>query len=713
MHGRQLPTETHELLNYLRALPTDEPLDLLAAYTQALAYLKDDLHSLCIFLDYVNISTSHCDIDEIEHVFCLMKVKLRTHKMYWVGYIHFEVQQRFKPFEGVFNKMMDYLRVKVFPGKEELVRGLLSEKEELRQVLLGDGMGDPVADMDGLAVDMAKSANMRMEAGVYKDNDIYKEKSRDMNGNIYKDRNMNDNIYKDMNTNSNVNKDSNACKSNSMYPYTRIDSNINASLNKNTSTAYASDSMNGFVTEDKYNGTGNAPCNEYQIQECGTPESNSPQKYRHVPAADLSNSFTSKRMHDHAETLLLANNLPEKAKDTSNGLELLAADFLDIENGYDNNVKEYKCIESQKPDGIPCAVQNKSTGKDFVEVEEIKENNYMNKSSIFELELQDSIVYNTKGDTVNNTAAENKRESVTSSVKNKDGFLVPAASPPPHKNSTDLECDLLENTQNLTTARFQKIVFKGREFIRIKKIGKGGYSSVYKVLAEDDVYALKQIRVDDRESIRACMDEIMLLRQLNNQDFVIKMIDHEITKDTVSILLECGETDLQRLIDAGCMNLFYIKYIWHSILCILAFIHQNRIVHRDIKPANFVLVGGRLKLIDFGISKSMKADTTSVLNIEKAGTLNYISPEQCTGRRVSRAADVWAAGCILYVMVYKKHIHQSSSVMDVIRSMGEEKPIEYGEANALAVESMRLCLNYDPKKRARAEELLGHPFLRS
>jgi len=47
-------------------------------------------------------------------------------------------------------------------------------------------------------------------------------------------------------------------------------------------------------------------------------------------------------------------------------------------------------------------------------------------------------------------------------------------------------------------------------------------------------------------------------------------------------------------------------------------IHEARIVHSDLKPANFLVVEGRLKLIDFGIAKAISSDTTSIARESQA-----------------------------------------------------------------------------------------------
>jgi serine/threonine-protein kinase TTK/MPS1 len=52
--------------------------------------------------------------------------------------------------------------------------------------------------------------------------------------------------------------------------------------------------------------------------------------------------------------------------------------------------------------------------------------------------------------------------------------------------------------------------------------------------------------------------------------------------------------------------------IWKRMLEAVDFIHSQRVIHSDLKPANFLFVKGELKLIDFGIARSMNSDTTNI-----------------------------------------------------------------------------------------------------
>ena len=48
------------------------------------------------------------------------------------------------------------------------------------------------------------------------------------------------------------------------------------------------------------------------------------------------------------------------------------------------------------------------------------------------------------------------------------------------------------------------------------------------------------------------------------------------------------------------------KFYWEEMLEAVQVIHREGIIHSDLKPANFLMVGGRLKLIDFGIGIAIK-----------------------------------------------------------------------------------------------------------
>ena len=41
-------------------------------------------------------------------------------------------------------------------------------------------------------------------------------------------------------------------------------------------------------------------------------------------------------------------------------------------------------------------------------------------------------------------------------------------------------------------------------------------------------------------------------------------------------------------------------------------IHEENVIHCDLKPAKFLFVQGKLKLIDFGIAKQHRDDTTNI-----------------------------------------------------------------------------------------------------
>jgi hypothetical protein len=84
----------------------------------------------------------------------------------------------------------------------------------------------------------------------------------------------------------------------------------------------------------------------------------------------------------------------------------------------------------------------------------------------------------------------------------------------------------------------------------------------------------------------------------------------------------------------------------------LAAAHAKGLVHRDIKPANiWILPSGKVKILDFGLSRPVETDLNLTQTGYVVGTPHYMSPEQATDGAVDHRSDLFSLGCVMYRMV--------------------------------------------------------------
>jgi len=111
--------------------------------------------------------------------------------------------------------------------------------------------------------------------------------------------------------------------------------------------------------------------------------------------------------------------------------------------------------------------------------------------------------------------------------------------------------------------------------------------------------------------------------------------------------------------------------------------HARGFVHRDIKPANILVDReGRVKVIDFGVAFSAAADSSAQVAKttfgDRAGTLQYMSPEQVGGRpgSIDARSDVYALGLVLHELVLGALPYDITemSLHDATRTICRERP---------------------------------------
>ena len=199
-------------------------------------------------------------------------------------------------------------------------------------------------------------------------------------------------------------------------------------------------------------------------------------------------------------------------------------------------------------------------------------------------------------------------------------------------------------------------------------LARGGMGSIY--LAEDQrlpgrLCAVKEVEHDSAlsealhtESREQFFREASVLARLDHPNLP-KVSDYfsEGRRDYLVMDYVPGQ-DLKSLVDQAAargQRLAYTDVLeWSDqILDSLSYLHRQEppVVHRDIKPSNLKLTpSGLIKLVDFGLVKTMAPDDITVTVIQGRGTALYTPLEQYGGDtgHTDPRTDIFSLGATLY-----------------------------------------------------------------
>lgn len=261
----------------------------------------------------------------------------------------------------------------------------------------------------------------------------------------------------------------------------------------------------------------------------------------------------------------------------------------------------------------------------------------------------------------------------------------------------------------------------------VRFIAAGGMGEVYE--AEDltlkDNLAIKTIRpevLQQSNALARFKREVQLARRVTHPNIcrVFDLFWHKRAAGEaesvivfVSMELLQGETLSERIRRAGRFTAQEALPLINQIASGLEAAHRVGIVHRDLKPGNVILVPDRNEnqirsvITDFGLAfrtgvdANKSADLTATQGV--FGTPAYMAPEQIEGKEVTKLADIYALGLVIYEMVTGEHAFPAdtplaSAAKRLSNSVVSPKRFAT-ELNNTWEQTIIRCLQRDPSAR--------------
>lgn len=280
---------------------------------------------------------------------------------------------------------------------------------------------------------------------------------------------------------------------------------------------------------------------------------------------------------------------------------------------------------------------------------------------------------------------------------------------------TDKQCSLVEaatraeNIFNELNKRLKansyKITKNGKEYHFIREnddlvfVGSGGFANVY--LQKSTGLIIKKLREDflTNQAIRSRFKrEFEITKSLADLQNIIKVFSFD--ENECSYTMEEAETTLEKYIQNSTLSdETKIKCV-KQILKLFKDVHNKGVIHRDISPNNIFILGGILKVADFGLGKDLNMFTSHQTCLTNSvGQLRYCAPEQFMQLKDGdKRSDVYSLGRLLN-FIMTKDCNNSHHMFRIVseKATNQNSAFRYTDAGAMLNQTEKTLAYHEQK----------------
>jgi len=263
----------------------------------------------------------------------------------------------------------------------------------------------------------------------------------------------------------------------------------------------------------------------------------------------------------------------------------------------------------------------------------------------------------------------------------------------------------------------------GDRYRLVKRIATGGMGEVWQaqdevILRQVAIKILKQQYMGDPDFVERFRTEAKHAAMINH-DGIANVYDYGEDDGSAYLVMELvpGESLSSILEREKTLPEQQVISIIAQTALALDAAHREGLVHRDVKPGNLLISpDGQVKITDFGIARV--ANQVSLTQTGQVmGTVQYLAPEQATGKPASAAGDIYSLGIVAYEALAGRRPFKGETQMAIAMAQINETPPPLPETiDPKLVRLVMDCMAKKPDQRpssalalaARAEALLAN-----